>query len=122
MASRTELQDEFAGAFLDPNDDMFCEDIIYTAQGASPKTIRGHVYREGLRMSGARNSASSRSQEAVYVREIQISRNATDGIAVVTTQADSVQMANNEGEPFRTFRVAAIAKQDPACWRLGLSI
>jgi hypothetical protein len=119
MSAATE-QSEFKSAFLD--DDFFSEGVTYTPFGAASRVVRAIVHRRRPAARGQRNDGAAGSSQIIYDVEIEISRNATDGVATITPKSDTVVLPLNLGEAVSTFRVSAIVAQDAAAWKLGLSI
>jgi hypothetical protein len=116
--SATRLQEEFKSTFLDDTD--FSESVSYTVSGAAAKTINAVVFRKGIKQFGQRGDGQANSYQSIYDVEITISKNATDGIAAVTVNADKVSVPLNVGGTAVVWVVAGIVFQDLAIWKLGL--
>lgn len=122
MPTQAQLQAEFLGL---ANDDFFGEDITYVSAGVE-KEIRAIVYRNKLNSISARfdggTGGGRDSTHNMYDFEIRISSDAIYGITSVNIKEDTVKVPRSIGGVAVTARVMAIVGQDPATWKLGLSI
>jgi len=111
------LQDDMDNIFLDSG---FEEDIIYTPSGGVAKTIKAIVYRQGSKESTTSSRLSN--QDRYYDIEINISTDATNGIADITIREDKVALKREIGDSINTtFLVKGIVQDDAGAKRLGLS-
>jgi hypothetical protein len=123
MATIAQLQNEFLGM---ANDDFFGENVIYISSSVE-YPLRAIVYRRGLRDNSVRfdrikNAGMLNSEQSMYDFEIRISSDATYGRASINVKSDSVKLYKTIGEQQVTARVMEITGQDPATYRLGLSV
>lgn len=111
------LQDDMNDIFLDCG---FEEDISYTPSGGVAKTIKAQVYRQGSTESQASRRLSN--QDRYYDIAIDISTDATEGIADITIREDKVALYREIGDTTTTtFLVKGIVQDDAGAKRLGLS-
>ena len=111
------LQDDMDNIFLASG---FEEDITYTPSGGTAKTISAIVYRQGAKESST-NRRLTNAQNRTYDIEIDISTDATNGIADVTIREDKVALYREIGDSTTTtFMVKGIIQDDAGAKRLGL--
>ena len=116
-----DLQEDMNNIFLDCG---FEEEIVYTPSGGVAKTIKAQVYRMGA-LQTSQGSRSGRATQDVknrlYDIEIEISTDATEGIASVKTHEDTVTLKARIGDTStRVLTVQGIVHNDAGAWRLGL--
>ena len=111
------LQDDMNDIFLDCG---FEEDIVYTVTGGTAKTIKAQVYRQG-----SKETQSSRrlpNLDRYRDIEIDISTDATEGIASVTIKEDKVALYREIGDATTTtFLVKGVVQDDAGAKRLVIS-
>ncbi|MFA5323428.1 MAG: hypothetical protein WC373_12215 [Smithella sp.] len=123
MSTVAQLQNEFLGIV---NDVFFGEDIVYIASDVE-YNLRAMVYRHGLRDNSTRFGRIKRagmlnSEQSMYDFEIRISSDAVHGRESINVKSDSVRLFKTIGGQEITTRVMEITQQDPATYRLGLSV
>ena len=116
--SAERLQDEFKSIFLDDTD--FSESITYNVLGVTPVIISAVVERNIPKQFPQHGDRNASSFQTVYDIQIEISKNATDGISLVTINQDTVLVSLNISGAPSEWRVAGIIFQDLSVWKLGL--
>lgn len=93
----------------------FEEEIVYTPSGGIAKTIDAVVNRDAVK----EDSAGKQNLRSLNI-EIEISTDATTGVAIVTAGEDTVALAKRVGETATTMTVGGIIYSDAGAWRLRL--
>jgi hypothetical protein len=109
------LQEDMNDIFLSSG---FEEDIEYTPSGGVAKTIKAVVYRQGASETRSGRATSNRYRDI----EIDISTDATEGIAKITVKEDAVALYKEIGDTtVSTFFVKGIVHDDAGAKRLAIS-
>jgi viroplasmin and RNaseH domain-containing protein len=107
------LQDDMENIFLNSG---FEEDVLYTASGGDPKTIKAVVFR-GSAISA--NLSSGRKSYRTNDIQVVISNNATYGIEVVTEREDVITVKERTTDTTaKSFTVKTILSSDNGAWNL----
>ena len=120
MTSPLTLMEDMTDIFLDAG---FQEDVIYTPEGGSAKTISAIIYRDGLTSTNTsrRVGGDSQSKMRNYAISIHIATDATEGIETITVNEDFVALKRRFNDAANSdFRVSGIIEDDEGAWLLGL--
>jgi len=102
----------------------FEEDIVYTPSGGTAKTISAVVHRDGTTQTvPSRRTGQSQNKTITrrYDISIEISTNATNGIADIIINEDSVALKRKVNDSTNeNFLVRGIIMQDAGAYWLGL--
>jgi len=111
------LQEDMENVFLESG---FEEDIVYTPDGESAKTISAFVFRNGSVESMGHRGVRTDAGDRRYNTEILISTDATAGVANPKINVDTVALSASIGATPYTWTVAGIIQSDAGAHSLGL--
>jgi hypothetical protein len=113
MTFKDQIKSDALNVFL--NTGEFAETVSYTPKGGSAKTIKAVVNRERP------DPAAEVSNRAYFNQlEIMIANDATNGIAAINKDGDTVSLPLRPGGVAVTFTVKDILSSDDGMWHLIL--